>query len=102
MHDAVAEGVSINISDPNSGQVEQNRRSVVQARDLPRLLPLASMIHREWWLAYWGLCDALWMLILGFGCDRGPAGGPGGRGFHGSQFSFLDRWNGLVLVTVVG
>ena len=39
MHEAVAESIAINISDPNSGQVEQNRRSVVQARGLPRLLP---------------------------------------------------------------
>jgi hypothetical protein len=39
MHDAVADSISINISDPNSGQVKQNRRSVVQARGLPRLLP---------------------------------------------------------------
>ena len=31
--------ILVDVSDPNSGQAKQNRRSVVQARGLSRLLP---------------------------------------------------------------
>lgn len=39
MHDTMTQLITIDMSDPNSGQIEQNRRSVIQARGLSRLLP---------------------------------------------------------------
>jgi hypothetical protein len=38
MHDTMTQLVPVDVSDPNSGQIEQNRRSVIQARGLSRLL----------------------------------------------------------------
>ena len=38
MHDTITRIIPIDVSDPNSGQAKQNRRSVVQARGLSRPL----------------------------------------------------------------
>jgi len=60
--------------------------------------PLASMIHPEAAWAWRDRAGRLRVLFLGPGDNGGPAGGPGGRGSTGPGCSFLDRWDGLVLV----
>ena len=45
---------------------------------------LTLIIHADRWLVRDGCRASLKILIFGCGCDSDPAGGPGGRGFHGS------------------
>src|SRR5260370_36707781 len=49
----------------------------------PLGLALALIFHRDCLLAPSGLRPVFWGRVLVPGYDSGPAGGPGGRGFHG-------------------
>jgi hypothetical protein len=48
-----------------------------------RMSSLALIIHRDRAPAWRDVSAALRILVLGTGYEGGPAGGPGGRGFHG-------------------
>src|ERR1022692_122790 len=48
---------------------------------------LASIIHADWSPAGVACRGALWILILGSGCDNGPGGGPGAGGSTGPLFA---------------
>jgi hypothetical protein len=50
-----------------------------------RMAALALIFHRGWWLPLSAVRAAFWTRILVPGYDDGPAGGPGGRGFHGPR-----------------
>jgi hypothetical protein len=72
---------------------------VLEPRRYPRTMqankPLTLIIQAYRSLAWGSRRAAQWILILGSGDDGGPAGGPGGRGFHGPRGSFLDRRDGF-------
>ena len=64
-----------------------------------RMSSLALIIHRDRAPAWRDVSAALRILVLGTGYEGGPAGGPGGRGFHGPwDGSFHVRGDGLLLV----
>ena len=54
-----------------------------------RIIQLALTFHRGCWLALGGARTAFWPRILVPMYDSGPAGGPGGRGFHGAPGGLL-------------
>src|SRR5262249_49768892 len=60
-------------------------RSVLVSRRVPLRTrhQLASMIHPDVDVGWPGRAGRLWVLFAGSGDNGGPAGGPGGRGFHG-------------------
>jgi hypothetical protein len=82
------------------------RRNAVQAVSTggARIgVPLTLIIHADRSLVLTGRQAVERVLILGRRCDRSPAGGPGGRGFHGAPlFPFLVAGMFCVLVRVPG
>src|SRR5262249_13252974 len=55
----------------------------IRAKVWSRERPLTSMIHPDVDVGWPGRAGRLWVLFAGSGDNGGPAGGPGGRGFHG-------------------